>query len=396
MALFWKFGRQSRYGLGGVRVGEASHPGPRESRESTDDELPLVQDRHVIPWSARARDVTGSVAAARVDSEMLATPSQVVETTPIAFRWNAARFGVCADNVLGKHRTQAHPTDGGQRDQLRDGTSCKERDRLKWIAKRKTTSEHHSGGSGECGGECVQTAKDVTRAVASTLEGDARCSSPDATTVAASSNAVSPSDLHRHRVVNRRDRNAHTRLRSTRTDFTKSSSDPSSRPDSHDERLDRVRNDVRRDRRTRMQQTATNFLLGLARRAGPSSGVDDIPREIRRQQWSVFNVPLMWSAADWITHRAEQCPRINICGVEMGGGEAIQAGWEVLRHMIESVGIRSREDLAEWIHSEGFPQPRWGEHFSGRVQERIFNMAIVRDARAVAFESVYVHIAVHA
>ena len=37
-------------------------------------------------------------------------------------------------------------------------------------------------------------------------------------------------------------------------------------------------------------QTATNFLFGLASRVGPSSGADDIPREIRRQQWSVFNV----------------------------------------------------------------------------------------------------------
>ena len=106
-------------------------------------------------------------------------------------------------------------------------------------------------------------------------------------------------------------------------------------PDSHDERLDRVRNEVRRDRRTRIQQTATNFLLGLASRVGPSSGADDIPREIRRQQWSVFNVPLMWSAAagdegcpmlEWIVHRAEQCPRINICGEEMGCGEAIRGG----------------------------------------------------------------------
>ena len=88
--------------------------------------------------------------------------------------------------------------------------------------------------------------------------------------------------------------------------------------------------------------------------------------------------------------------RINICGEEMGCGEAIRAGWEVLRHMFESVGIRSRENMAERKKSEGFSQPRWSAHFSGRVQERILNMAIVRDARAVAFESVYVQVAVHA
>ena len=50
-------------------------------------------------------------------------------------------------------------------------------------------------------------------------------------------------------------------------------------PDSHDERFDRVRNEVRRDRRTRIQQTATKFLLGLASCVGPTSGADDIPRD---------------------------------------------------------------------------------------------------------------------
>ena len=82
LALF-HFGRQSRYGLRGVRVGEASHPGPWEARESTDDELPLVRDRNVITRCAWARDVTSSVAATQVDSEAAATPSQVVEPTPV-------------------------------------------------------------------------------------------------------------------------------------------------------------------------------------------------------------------------------------------------------------------------------------------------------------------------
>ena len=65
---------------------------------------------------------------------------------------------------------------------------------------------------------------------------------------------------------------------------------------------------------------------------------------------------------EWIVHRADVCPRINICGEEMGCGEAIRAGWEVLRHMFESVGIRSRESLAEWIHSEGFPSTTARSH----------------------------------
>ena len=85
LALF-HIGRQSRYGLRGVRVGEAFHPGPRGARESTDDELPLVRDRNVIPRCAWARDVTGSVAVTQVDREAATTPSHLgvpMELSPI-------------------------------------------------------------------------------------------------------------------------------------------------------------------------------------------------------------------------------------------------------------------------------------------------------------------------
>ena len=77
-----------------------------EGRESRDDELPLVKDRNVIPRSAWARDVTGSVAATQVDSEMVVTPSQVVETTPVGIQME---FGpVCG--LRGQRVGEARPS----------------------------------------------------------------------------------------------------------------------------------------------------------------------------------------------------------------------------------------------------------------------------------------------
>ena len=100
---------------------------------------------------------------------MLGPETSPVHLTPhpLAFQWNSAQSAVW------KHIL---PIDGGQQDQLRDGTWCRERDRLKWTATVtrvqwtkpslmlwKTTSEFHGGGFGGLGGECVQTARDITR-----------------------------------------------------------------------------------------------------------------------------------------------------------------------------------------------------------------------------------------
>ena len=59
---------------------------------------------------------------------------------------------------------------------------------------------------------------------------------------------------------------------------------------------------------------------------------------------------------------------------------------------MRSWGVNSREDLSEWIHNQGYPRPRWGAHFSGRVQERIMNMVVARDVRGVGLESVFVQL----
>ena len=76
----------------------------------------------------------------------------------------------------------------------------------------------------------------------------------------------------------------------------------------------------------------------------------------------------------------------------MRGRDAVVTGWEALRAVFHSRGVRSREALAEWIHSQGFPMPRWSAHFSARVQERILNIAIATDARVSAFENLFVQL----
>ena len=70
-------------------------------------------------------------------------------------------------------------------------------------------------------------------------------------------------------------------------------------------------------------------------------------------------------------------------------------GWEALCRAMRSWGISSREDLSEWIGREGFPQPRWGAHFSGRAQERILSRAANLDGRVAMLEGLYVLVTLH-
>ena len=150
----------------------------------------------------------------------------------------------------------------------------------------------------------------------------------------------------------------------------------------------------------RQVRDAEAFTTRVCERVGPVLRTEDgIPRTIRRQQWSAF--PLMWSAAEgyrgcavseWLISKAQQVSCFNVAGEEVSGREAALIGSDALHNTMRSQGIDSREDLAEWIHVQGFPRPRWGAHFSGRVQERILNLTVSQDVRASAIEALYVHI----
>ena len=152
-------------------------------------------------------------------------------------------------------------------------------------------------------------------------------------------------------------------------------------------------------------QAAIGVIRHLARRVSALPPQDGIPRQVQRQQWSALFVPLMWAAADdegscplleWLAMTAEVVTDVPVAGALVGGRYAVQAAWESLCRAYRSWGIHSREDLAEWIYSQGFPKPRGGVHFSGRAQERILQEACKIDARIAALETVIVRITVEA
>ena len=152
-------------------------------------------------------------------------------------------------------------------------------------------------------------------------------------------------------------------------------------PDSHDERLQRVREDIWQESHNMPGgvRRVRDMVMCLVDRVGHvdhSAGV--IPREIRRQQWSFLNIPLMWAAAtgdrsnvvlQWLAASARNTS-VPVCGASLPGNEAVMIGWDSLHGAMQVLGIRSREGLAEWVHTQGFHRPRWGAHFSGRAQER--------------------------
>ena len=150
-------------------------------------------------------------------------------------------------------------------------------------------------------------------------------------------------------------------------------------PDSHDERLRRVRQALRQDAQVGTPgevMRAMEIVQSLAERVGRvdlSAGF--VPREIRRQQWSFLNIPLMWAASSGdrscaVLQRLADSAQNVSGGDSMSGRDAAMAVWDVLHGAMRAWGIRSREGLSAWVHAQGFPQPRWGAHFSGRAQER--------------------------
>ena len=124
-----------------------------------------------------------------------------------------------------------------------------------------------------------------------------------------------------------------------------------------------------------------------------------MPRAIRRQQWSAFNVPAA-AAGDqecavlqWLMNAGQHIESMSVAGTTMSVHDAALVGWETLSEVIRVWSIRTREDLSEWVHRQRFPRPRWGAHFGGRVQERILTVAATVDVRVSALEAVYVQVA---
>ena len=95
-------------------------------------------------------------------------------------------------------------------------------------------------------------------------------------------------------------------------------------PDSHEDRLARVRHVVQEEASFGWQ--------------------DEIPSSLRRQQWSALNVPLMWAASEgdrdcgvfrWWRSRADTLPPLSVGGEDVSAHDAAVAGWEVLHNTMQ-------------------------------------------------------------
>ena len=121
---------------------------------------------------------------------------------------------------------------------------------------------------------------------------------------------------------------------------------------------------------------------------------------LRQQRWSPLYVPMIWAAAgnepstpilDWLVEAAEQVRE----PVEFHGGQAVPSvcardGFAALRGVLRSWRVTDRDDLSNWLGSQGFPRSTPGSHISARAQDFIFGEASVVDARCLLLEAVFV------
>ena len=66
-----------------------------------------------------------------------------------------------------------------------------------------------------------------------------------------------------------------------------------------------------------------------------------VPREIRRQQWSFLNIPLMWTASSGDRSCAVlQWLAVTVGGDSMSGRDAVMAAWDALHGAMRAWGTR--------------------------------------------------------
>ena len=134
-----------------------------------------------------------------------------------------------------------------------------------------------------------------------------------------------------------------------------------------------------RRRGVREVRTAIGFVQDLARRIGFVPRGAQLPRALRQQRWSPLYVPMIWAAAgnepstpilDWLVEAAEQVRE----PVEFHGGQAVPSvcareGFAALRGVLRSWRVADRDDLSNWLGSQGFPRSTPGSHISARAQD---------------------------
>ena len=116
-----------------------------------------------------------------------------------------------------------------------------------------------------------------------------------------------------------------------------------------------------------------------------------------RHIWSVLNVPLMWAASSgdaecpvllWLAHAGEQVEALSQSDGIWNGRQAVLDGWSAKATAMRSWGVRSREDLSEWILKQGlmgksFQWPRTRENFVHRSDDGFQSSLIASNVRPV-------------
>ena len=79
-------------------------------------------------------------------------------------------------------------------------------------------------------------------------------------------------------------------------------------------------------------RSAIDVITSIAARAGSLHDGQEILQSIERQQWSAFNIPLLWAVAEgdrncpvllWLARHCHEVERITVAGVETAGREAV-------------------------------------------------------------------------
>ena len=129
---------------------------------------------------------------------------------------------------------------------------------------------------------------------------------------------------------------------------------------------------------------AAQVVRNLAHRTDPVDPDGNIPRTIRRQQWSAFNVPLTWATASgdqeclllqWLCQAASKGPPVQVTGIDVRGEDAVLSGRVQERNSessgqrrpVRSVGVHIRADhdprLQPGFATGPSPHPVFGEQW---------------------------------
>ena len=124
-----------------------------------------------------------------------------------------------------------------------------------------------------------------------------------------------------------------------------------------------------------------------------------MPRIVRKQRWSLLNVPLMWTAAghpastrvlEWLCETTASFPPLQFNGGSLEIQGAARMEWTSLRAAMKTWSIAQPEDLSICLRNHGFPGPQVGSHISARAQECMLSERCRHDARVEMLEAVHI------